>query len=148
MSPKPKILVVDDDRSICKLMGSILEMESYPFRVAMTSEQARQAMDEEQFDILVSDIYLGDDSGLHLLERMKTVNSDAEVVIMTAHGSMETAVHAVHNGAFDYISKPFVVDEMLGILHRIEEKFRLVQGTSVGAELVETLPITEIIGAT
>jgi DNA-binding NtrC family response regulator len=148
MDAKPKILVVDDDRSICKLMGSILEMESYPFRVATSGEQARQAMDEEQFDILVSDIYLGDDSGLHLLERMKTVNSDAEVVIMTAHGSMETAVHAVHNGAFDYISKPFVVDEMLGILHRIEEKFRLVQGTSVGAELVDTLPITEIIGAT
>lgn len=148
MEAKPKILVVDDDRSICKLMGSILEMESYPFRVATSGEQARRAMDEEQFDILVSDIYLGDDSGLHLLERMKSVNSDAEVVIMTAHGSMETAVHAVHNGAFDYISKPFVVNEMLDILHRIEEKFRLVQGTGVGAELVETLPNTEIIGAT
>src|SRR5256712_12573448 len=105
-------------------------------------------MDEEDFDILVSDIYLGDDSGLQLRDRMKTVNSDAEVVIMTAHGSMETAVHAVHNGAFDYISKPFVVDEVLGILHRIEEKFRLVQGSSIGAELAETLPNTEIIGAT
>src|SRR6266852_6627410 len=148
MTAKPKILVVDDDRSICKLMGSILEMESYPFRLAMTGEQARRAMEEERFDILVSDIYLGDDSGLHLLERMKCVNADAEVVIMTAHGSMETAVHAVHNGAFDYISKPFVVDEMLGILRRIEEKFQLVQGTSVGAELVDTLPNTGIIGAT
>src|SRR3989442_14104749 len=148
MTVKPKIFVVDDDRSICKLMGSILEMESYPFRVAMSGEQARRAMDEEQFDVLVSDIYLGDDSGLHLLEKMKTVNSDAEVVIMTAHGSMETAVHAVHNGAFDYISKPFVVDEMLGILHRIEEKFRLVQDSSPTSELIETLPNTEIIGAT
>src|SRR5438128_7987049 len=143
---KPKILVVDDDRSICKLMGSILEMESYPFRLATSGEQARRAIEEESFDILVSDIYLGDDSGLTLLERMKAVNSDAEVVIMTAHGSMETAVHAVHNRAFDYISKPFVVDEMLGILHRIEEKFRLVQGTTIGSELAETLPITEMIG--
>src|SRR5207245_2526919 len=148
MSPKPKILVVDDDRSICKLMGSILEMESYPFRVAMTAEQARRAMEEERFDILVSDIYLGDDSGLHLLERMKCVNADAEVVIMTAHGSMETAVHAVHNGAFDYISKPFVVDEMLRILHRIEEKFQLSRSKTVGPELAENLPKTEIIGAT
>jgi two-component system, NtrC family, response regulator AtoC len=147
-SVKPKILVVDDDRSICKLMGSILEMESYPFRVAMTGEQARRAMEEERFDILVSDIYLGDDSGLHLLERMKNVNSDAEVVIMTAHGSMETAVHAVHNGAFDYISKPFVVDEMLRILRRIEEKFQLSQAKTVGPELAEALPKTEIIGAT
>src|SRR5437762_1255301 len=136
MDTKPKVLVVDDDRSICKLMGSILEMESYPFRLATSGEQARVAMDEEEFDILVSDIYLGDDSGLHLLERMKTINADAEVVIMTAHGSMETAAHAVHNGAFDYISKPFVIDEMLGILRRIQDKFRLVQGATVGAELV------------
>src|SRR5437016_1925985 len=148
MTAKPKILVVDDDRSICKLMGSILEMESYPFRVAMTGEQARRAMEEERFDILVSDIYLGDDSGLHLLEHMKDVNADAEVVIMTAHGSMETAVHAVHNGAFDYISKPFVVDEMLRILHRIEEKFQLTDLHSVGRELAETMPNTEMIGAT
>jgi DNA-binding NtrC family response regulator len=148
MNIKPKVLVVDDDRSICKLMGSILEMESYPFRVAMSGEQARRAMEEERFDILVSDIYLGDDSGLHLLERMKNVNADAEVVIMTAHGSMETAVHAVHNGAFDYISKPFVIDEMLRILHRIEEKFQLSQTRTVGPELAETLPKTEIIGAT
>src|SRR5215510_16482335 len=147
-STKPKILVVDDDRSICKLMGSILEMESYPFRVATSAEQARRAMDEEQFDILVSDIYLGDDSGLHLLERMKAANSEAEVVIMTAHGSMETAVNAVHNGAFDYISKPFVVDDMLGILRRIQEKFQLVAGTTVGDELVAVMPNTEIIGAT
>src|SRR6266850_8207713 len=146
MSEKPKILVVDDDRSICKLMGSILEMESYPFRVAMTGEQARRAMEEEPFDILVSDIYLGDDSGLHLLERMKCVNAEAEVVIMTAHGSMETAVHAVHNGAFDYISKPFVVDEMLGILHRIEDKFRLVGDSSSEPELIDSFPNTEIIG--
>src|SRR5262245_48554484 len=148
MTNKPKILVVDDDRSICKLMGSILQMEAYPFRVATSGEQARRAIDEEGFDILISDIYLGDDSGLDLLERMKTVNADAEVVIMTAHGSMETAVHAVHNGAFDYISKPFVVDDMLGILRRIEEKFRLVQDATVGSELADAMPETEIIGAT
>ena len=129
-STKPRILVVDDDRSICKLMSSILEMESYPFRVAMTGVQARRAMEEERFDILISDIYLGDDSGLQLLERMKAVNADTEVIIMTAHGSMETAVRAVHNGAFDYISKPFVVDEMLAIIRRIEEKLRLVQDST------------------
>ena len=147
-STKPKVLVVDDDRSICKLMGSILEMESYPFRLANSGEQARRAMGEEKFDILVSDIYLGDESGLQLLEQIKTINSEAEVVIMTAHGSMETAAHAVHNGAFDYISKPFVIDDMLGILRRIEEKFRLVEDSTLGAELVETLPNTEMIGAT
>ena len=148
MSTKPKILVVDDDRSICKLLASILQIESYPFRVASSGAQARRAMQEERFDILISDIYLGDDSGLNLLEHMKSINAETEVVIMTAHGTMETAVTAVHHGAFDYISKPFVVDDILGILNRIEEKFRLVQGTSVGTELAEAMPDTEIIGAT
>jgi two-component system response regulator AtoC len=148
MSNKPKILVVDDDRSICKLMSSILQLEGYPFRVAASGEQARRAMEEEHFAILVSDIYLGDDSGLSLLEKMKSINADAEVVIMTAHGTMETAVHAVHNGAFDYISKPFIVEDILGVLRRIEEKFQLVDSATVGAELAESMPVTEIIGAT
>jgi DNA-binding NtrC family response regulator len=122
-------------------------MESYPFRIAASGEQARQAMAQERFDVLLSDIYLGDDSGLRLLERMKEVNPEAEVVIMTAHGSVETAVNAVRNGAFDYISKPFVVDEILGILRRIEEKFQIFGEASLGAELADTLPNTEIVGA-
>src|SRR3990172_7961451 len=145
-STKPKILVVDDDKSICKLMDSILDMESYPHRIAMNGRQARQAMQEERFDILVSDIYLGDDSGLHLLESMKEINADSEVVIMTAHGSLETAVNAVHNGAFDYISKPFGVDDMIGVIHRIEEKFRIMRVSGTATEGIETFPITEIVG--
>jgi DNA-binding NtrC family response regulator len=148
MNTKPKILVVDDDRSICKLLASILQLEAYPFRVANSGEQARVAMSQEPFDILISDIYLGDDSGLSLLEHMKSISAETEVVIMTAHGTMETAFTAVHNGAFDYISKPFVVDDIISILKRIEEKFRLVQGSTVGAELAEAMPDTEIIGAT
>ena len=113
MSSKATILVVDDDRSICKLLDSILEMEGYPRRVVSCGEDARKAIGEEQFDVLISDIYLGDASGLELLALMKEQQPHAEVVIMTAHGSVETAVNAVHHGAFDYISKPFAVDEML-----------------------------------
>ena len=120
MSSKPKILVVDDDRSICNLLDSILGMEGYPHRVLWHGADARKAIQEEQFDILISDIYLGDISGLELLALMKEQQPDAAVVIMTAHGSVETAVNAVHHGAFDYIAKPFAVDEMLEILSRIE----------------------------
>ena len=119
---KPKILVVDDDRSICKLLDSMLGMEDYPHRVVSCGADARKAISEEAFDILISDIYLGDASGLELLAVMKEQQPSAEVVIMTAHGSVETAVNAVHHGAFDYISKPFAVDDMLEILSRIEEK--------------------------
>ena len=144
---KPTILVVDDDKSICNLLKSVLQMEGYSHRVANSGEEARKRIASERFDILISDIYLGDDSGLNLLSEMKQVNPDAEVVIMTAHGSVETAVTAVHNGAFDYISKPFAVDEVLDILKRIEEKFELVKGTTLGPELAEAMPNTKIIGS-
>jgi DNA-binding NtrC family response regulator len=144
---KPKVLVVDDDRSICRLVDSILEMEGYPHRIAANGAQARKAIAEESFDIVVSDIYLGDASGLDLLELTKECQPEAEVVIMTAHGSVETAVTAVHRGAFDYISKPFAVDAMLEILKRIEEKRTLTDAAkSVGPELANELPNTEIIG--
>jgi DNA-binding NtrC family response regulator len=146
MKAKPKVLVVDDDRSICRLVDSILEMEGYPRRICANGEQARKAIAEEAFDIVVSDIYLGDASGLDLLELTKEQQPDAEVVIMTAHGSVETAVHAVHCGAFDYISKPFAVDAMLEILKRIEEKRALTDAVTVGPELANALPETEIIG--
>src|ERR1051325_5115819 len=96
---KPTILVVDDDKSICNLLNSILEMEGYAHCVATNGEEARQRIAAGHFDIMISDIYLGDDSGLNLLSEMKRVNPEAEVVIMTAHGSVETAVNAVHNGA-------------------------------------------------
>src|SRR5262245_26207063 len=144
---KPTILVVDDDKSICNLLKSVLQMEGYSHRVANSGEEARRRIASERFDILISDIYLGDDSGLNLLLEMKQVNPDAEIVIMTAHGSVETAVNAVHNGAFDYISKPFAVDEVLDILKRIEEKFELVKGTTLGPELAEAMPNTKIIGS-
>src|SRR5262249_34987157 len=104
---KPRILVVDDDKSICKLLKSVLEMEDYNHRVASSGEEARKLIASDRFDILISDIYLGDDSGLNLLSEMKQSNPDAEVIIMTAHGSIETAVNAVRKGAFDYVSKPF-----------------------------------------
>jgi two-component system, NtrC family, response regulator AtoC len=144
---KHRVLVVDDDRSICKLLHSILDMEGYPHKIVTSGEQGRLAIEAEAFDVLISDIYLGDASGLELLDLMKQQHPDAEVVIMTAHGSVETAVKAVHRGAFDYISKPFAVDDMLEILRRIEEKRSLTQTASVGPELAETLPQkTEIIG--
>ena len=113
MSTKPKVLVVDDDRSICNLVDSVLEMEGYPRRVSFSGNDARRVIVSEAFDILISDIYLGDASGLDLLELMKEKQPEAEVVIMTAHGSVETAVNAVRHGAFDYISKPFAIDSFL-----------------------------------
>jgi DNA-binding NtrC family response regulator len=77
---------------------------------------------------------------------MKDRQPEAEVIIMTAHGSVETAVNAVRRGAFDYISKPFAIDSFLEIIRRIEEKRRLTPASTVGTELADALPETEIVG--
>ena len=146
MASKPNILVVDDDRSICKLMGSLLEMEGYPHRIVRQGEAALEAIGVAHYDIVISDIYMGDVSGLDVLEAVRKSSPESEVVIMTAHGSVETAVEAVRAGAFDYISKPFAVDDILGVISRIEEKSRLLEAATVGSEMAEDLPDTEIVG--
>ena len=146
MSSKSNILVVDDDRSICKLIGSLLEMEGYPHRIVRQGEAALEAIGQDRYDIVISDIYMGDVSGLDVLDAVRKSPSETEVVIMTAHGSVETAVGAVRAGAFDYISKPFAVDEILGVIRRIEEKGRLLEAATVGPEMAEDLPETEIVG--
>lgn len=146
MNSKPKVLVVDDDRSIGGLMDAMLEMEGYPRRIVFSGAQARKAIAEESFDIVVSDIYLGDASGLDLLELAKDRLPEAEVVIMTAQGSVETAVRAVRLGAFDYVSKPFPVETMLEVLRRIEEKRVVGQTAPPALDIEEPPPGTEIIG--
>ena len=146
MSSKSNILVVDDDRSICKLIGSLLEMEEYPHRIVRQGEAALDAIGQDRYDIVISDIYMGDVSGLDVLDAVRKSSSETEVVIMTAHGSVETAVGAVRAGAFDYIRKPFTVDEILGVIRRIEEKGRLLEAATVGPEMAEDLPETEIVG--
>ena len=143
---KPKILVVDDDRSICKMIGSLLEMEGYDYRVVGRGEDALDVLRAEPIDIVISDIYMGDVSGLDVLEAVRETSPDAEVVIMTAHGSVETAVRAVRSGAFDYISKPFAVEDILGVIRRIEEKENLIRTSGAVSEIGEDFPDTGIIG--
>ena len=143
---KPKILVVDDDRSICKMIGSLLDMEGYAHTVVGRGEDALEVIRSEPIDIVISDIYMGDVSGLDVLAAAREALPRAEVVIMTAHGSVETAVRAVRNGAFDYISKPFAVEDILGVIRRIEEKERLMGTADAVPEIAEDYPDTGIIG--
>ena len=143
---KPNILVVDDDRSICKMIGSLLDMEGYAHKVVNRGEDALEVLRTEAIDIVISDIYMGDVSGLDVLAAARESLPEAEVVIMTAHGSVETAVRAVRNGAFDYISKPFAVEDILGVIRRIEEKERLIGNTDTVPAIQEEYPDTEIIG--
>ncbi len=108
------ILVVDDDRETQELLREVLSEEGYHVVTSGSGEEALEIGKQEFFDLILSDIRLGPDlSGLDLLRAYKSVQPESEVILITAFGSMETAIEAVKAGAFDYLSKPFKIDEVL-----------------------------------
>jgi len=115
----PHILVVDDDPVTCELLCEVFRTEGFDSTFQHSGEQAVQALGTLQPDLLLSDIRMKTRlDGLSLLEIVRRDHPDVPVVLMTAFGSIETAVRAVKEGAFDYISKPFDLDELVAIVRR------------------------------
>jgi two-component system, NtrC family, response regulator AtoC len=133
-----RMLVVDDEQSIrrlCMTVGSALE---YVCSEAESAEAALAQSPAHPPDIVIADLRLPNLSGADLLRQLKSRLPATEVVIMTGHGSIESAVEAMKLGAYDYIQKPFRVEELRMLLRRMEEKIRLVQENRVLRERVET----------
>jgi len=108
------ILVVDDDEDTRELLREVLSEEGYRVNTSGSAEEAMDAGQREAFDVIISDMRLGATlNGLDVLRAYKIVQPESEVILITAFGSMETAIEAVKAGAFDYISKPFKIDEVL-----------------------------------
>ena len=108
------ILVVDDDAETLELLREILGEEGYRVVTSSSGEEALEVGKQELFDVIISDMRLGTSlNGLDVLRAYKTIQPESEVILITAFGSMETAIEAVKAGAFDYISKPFKIDEVL-----------------------------------
>lgn len=110
------ILVVDDDRVTRDLLQEVLSEEGYQVVTSGSGEEALEIGKQECFDVIISDMKLGSElNGLDVLRAYKSVQPESEVILITAFGSMETAIEAVKAGAFDYLSKPFKIEEV--ILH-------------------------------
>jgi len=133
-----RLLVVDDEQSIrrlCMTVGSSLDY------ICLEADSAEAALAQSPAlapDIVVADLRLPNLSGADLLRQLKSRLPATEVVIMTGHGSIEAAVEPMQLGAYDYIQKPFRVEELRMLLRRMEEKVRLVQENRVLRERVET----------
>ena len=108
------ILVVDDDLDTQALLEEVLTEEGYNVVISGSGEEALAIGKRECFYLIISDMRLGPDlNGLDVLRAYKSIQPESEVILITAFGSMETAIEAVKAGAFDYISKPFKIDEVL-----------------------------------
>ena len=121
------ILVVDDERDIRELVSDILEDEGYATRKAANSDECMAALNDEVPALLILDIWLKDSQmdGIDILKAVKRDNPDVPVVIISGHGNVEIAVAAIKQGAYDFIEKPFNIDQLMVVIRRAMETSRL-----------------------
>ncbi len=118
---KTKILVVDDEHLIRWSLEQNLKKQGYEVLTAGSGEDALRIVREEQPDLLLLDIQLPGISGLEVLEKVKEFDEETTVIMVTAHGGLETAVTAMRMGAYDYLNKPFNLDEMAIVIRKALE---------------------------
>lgn len=120
-----KLLIVDDDRNLLELITMRLESMDYEVTAARDEEEARQAMTGQAFDLAIVDLQLAHQDGISLMEELHLKHHDLPVIILTAHGSIESAVEAIKRGAYTYLTKPFDARELSLHIARALENRRL-----------------------
>src|ERR1700744_6273637 len=107
------ILIIDDEKAIRKTLSEILSYEGYKIEDAENGEDGLKKFNEKTFDVVLCDIKMPKIDGMEFLERAKATNPDVSVIMISGHGTIETAVEAVKKGAFDYVSKPPDLNRLL-----------------------------------
>ncbi len=107
------LLVVDDEPNILKTLGDILSDEGYRVETARSAGEGIRKVEEDAPEVVFLDVWLGSDDGLALLSAIREKFPQTQVIVMSGHGTIETAVRAIKNGAFDYVEKPFSMDKVL-----------------------------------
>lgn len=115
------ILVIDDEASITNALELVLADQGYEVKAAGTAAQAEDLLATRTFDLALVDLRLPDADGIGLLEQIKKNSPETEVVLMTAHGSLDITIEAIKRGAFYYVEKPFTVDQVLTLTQRALE---------------------------
>jgi DNA-binding NtrC family response regulator len=113
-----RILLVDDEPSILNVLATLLRKQNYEVTPTSDGPKALDLIKSEKFDLLLTDIRMEPINGLQLLEEMRKAQPQAGVILLTGYGSVKTAVQAMKGGAFDYVTKPFKVDELLMTVQR------------------------------
>jgi two-component system response regulator AtoC len=143
-----RFLIVDDHQSIRKLCMTVGASLGFHCMEAENGEAALASLETNSPDIILADLMMPHMTGLEFLPRVKQILSRTEIAIMTGHGSIETAVQAMKLGAYDYITKPFRIEELKLLLQRMEEKVRLVAENQFLRDQVSTeMELNGIVGS-
>jgi len=147
MQEDPRILVVDDEENMRRLLSRVLRGEDYDVALAATGEDALAKLGDGAFDVVLSDVRLPGLDGLELLTRVKELSPSTPVIMMTAYGSVQAAVEAIRAGAEDYILKPFNNDVVLFSVGKALERRALVeQNRDLAEQLTKRYSLENIIG--
>lgn len=121
------IMVVDDEESMCKFMQIMLTKEGYAVEAEPSSRKALEKIKSGKYDLVIADLMMPEMSGLELLAQVKAACPRTQFMVMTAFASVDTAIEALKNGAVDYITKPFKIDEIKIAIRKFLEKKQLQQ---------------------
>lgn len=138
------ILIVDDEKAIRKTLTEILSYEGYKIDDAENGEEALKKLKEKSYDVVLCDIKMPKIDGLEFLEKSKEINPDVPIIMISGHGTIETAVEAVKKGAFDYVAKPPDLNRLLITIRNALDKQSLVTETKVLKRKVSR--VQEMIG--
>jgi len=124
---KIRVLVVDDEESLLAVLSQVLSKNGYEVTAAASGEEAWDIFQTDPFPLVITDIVMKEMTGIELLQKIKEMCPDTQVIIITSYASLDTAINALRSGAYDYLFKPFEDLEMISaVTARAVEKMRLI----------------------
>jgi len=145
----PHLLIVDDDKVTLDLLREVLLKEGYQVTTALSGEEAISLTKDHLFDVVITDVRMGEKDGMEVLRSFKKTSPETSVIVITAFGSMDSAIEAIREGAFDYISKPFKLEEIkFTVKKSLEQKRILEENKYYRQELIDKYQMKNVIGRT
>lgn len=143
------LLLVDDDPVTLDLLKEVLLKEGYRVSTALSGEEAISQGMEHLFDLVITDVRMGEKDGIEVLRTFKKTSPDTSIIVITAFGSLDSAIEAIREGAFDYISKPFKLEEIkLTVRRALEQRRILEENKFYRQELLDKYQMKNVIGRT
>ena len=127
MAAKPRILVVDDEPVVRESLHAWFSTDEFPIEMADSGPEAIRKLQESSWDILLTDVKMPGMDGLELQKKAKEIDPDITVIIMTAYASVDSAMQAIKEGAYDYVTKPLDPEDLEQIINRAAERRQLLR---------------------
>jgi two-component system response regulator HydG len=146
-SPRPRVLVVDDDSSMAEMLADALGERGFVAKTAASGAEASRWLERERFDALLTDLQMPDVDGLELLSIARRIAPSCPVIVMTAYSAVDSAIESIRRGAYHYLTKPFKVDELALFLTRaLDETHVRHEAAALRRTLKQQLGVKELVG--